>query len=114
MEIAIHSILSSQHLDSFKNIVGPAYVVMDEESLKDYSHDETETLRFLPELVINPRTSQEISSIMKICNRDRIPVTPRGARTGLSGGALPQYGGVLLSMERMNSILEIDERNLQV
>jgi glycolate oxidase len=51
---------------------------------------------------------------MKICNRDRIPVTPRGAGTGLSGGALPHLGGVLLSMERMNSILNIDERNLQV
>ncbi len=114
MEIAIRSILTSQHLDSFKKIVGAAYVVMDEQSLKEYSHDETETLRFLPELVIKPRTTQEISSIMKICNRDRIPVTPRGAGTGLSGGALPHYGGVLLSMERMNSILEIDERNLQV
>jgi glycolate oxidase len=51
---------------------------------------------------------------MKICNEHRIPVTPRGAGTGLSGGAIPQFGGVVISMERMNSILEIDERNLQV
>jgi glycolate oxidase len=51
---------------------------------------------------------------MKICNRDRIPVTPRGAGTGLSGGALPHLGGVLLSTERMNTIIQIDERNLQV
>jgi glycolate oxidase len=51
---------------------------------------------------------------MKICNLNNIPVTPRGAGTGLSGGALPQVGGVVISFERMNAILEIDERNLQV
>src|SRR6185503_5451516 len=51
---------------------------------------------------------------LKICNRERIPITPRGAGTGLSGGALPHMGGVLLSTERMNTILDIDERNLQV
>ena len=114
MEIAIHSKLTSQHIESFKKIVGDPYVLADEESLKNYSHDETETLSFLPEVVLKPRSAQEISSVMKICNRDRIPVTPRGAGTGLSGGALPHFGGVLLSMERMNTILEIDERNMQV
>ena len=114
MEIAIHSKLTFQHIEAFKKIVGEPYVMADEESLRHYSHDETETLSFLPEIVIKPRTAEEISSIMKICNRDRIPVTPRGAGTGLSGGALPHLGGVLVSMERMNTILEIDERNLQV
>jgi glycolate oxidase len=114
MEIAVHSKLGSQHIESFKKIVGASFVVVDEESLRHYSHDETETLSFLPEVVIKPRTPEEISHIMKICNRDRIPVTPRGAGTGLSGGALPHLGGVLLSMERMNSILQIDEKNLQV
>ena len=114
MEIAVHSKLGAQHIESFKKIVGASFVVVDDESLQHYSHDETETLSFLPEVVIKPRTAEEISHIMKICNRDRIPVTPRGAGTGLSGGALPHLGGVLLSMERMNSILQIDERNLQV
>jgi glycolate oxidase len=114
MEIAVHSKLDSQHIESFKKIVGASFVVVDDESLRHYSHDETETLSFLPEVVVKPRTAEEISHIMKICNRDRIPVTPRGAGTGLSGGALPHLGGVLLSMERMNAILEIDERNLQV
>ena len=114
MDIAIHSKLTFQHIESFKKIVGESYVMADEESLQHYSHDETETLSFLPEIVIKPRTAEEISSIMKICNRDRIPVTPRGGGTGLSGGALPHLGGVLLSMERMNTILQIDERNLQV
>jgi glycolate oxidase len=101
-------------IDKFKNIVGNDYVFADEESLNNYAHDETENLHFLPDIVIKPRTTQEISAIMKLCNEYLIPVTPRGAGTGLSGGALPNLGGVLLSMERMNSILEIDERNLQV
>src|SRR5205814_3187360 len=64
--------------------------------------------------VFKTRTTTEISEIFKICNANRIPVTPRGGGTGLSGGALPHLGGVLISTERMNSILEIDERNLQV
>ena len=103
-----------QHIDLFKKIVGNMYVFVDEESLNKYAHDETENLHFLPDVVIKPRSAKEISAIMVICNEHKIPVTPRGAGTGLSGGALPHVGGVLLSMERMNSILEIDERNLQV
>jgi glycolate oxidase len=90
------------------------YVFIDQESLNNYAHDETENLHFLPDIVIKPRTAEEISQIMVLCNEHKIPVTPRGAGTGLSGGALPNLGGVLLSMERMNSIIEIDERNLQV
>ncbi len=101
-------------IDLFKKIAGDAYVFADEESLNNYAHDETENLHFLPDIVIKPRTAEEISQIMVICNEHKIPVTPRGAGTGLSGGALPHLGGVLLSMERMNSIIEIDERNLQV
>jgi glycolate oxidase len=103
-----------QNIESFKKIAGSHFVFTDAESLNNYAHDETENLHFLPAVVIKPRTAEEISAIMKLCNEHRIPVTPRGAGTGLSGGALPQFGGVLLSMERMNSILEIDERNLQV
>lgn len=103
-----------EHLSDFKKIVGENYVLVDEESLHNYAHDETENLHFLPDIVIKPRHANEISAIMKICNEQRIPVTPRGAGTGLSGGALPNLGGILLSMERMNSIIEIDERNLQV
>src|SRR5678809_557939 len=86
----------------------------DEETLDHYAHDETENLHYLPDVVIKPGTAQEISALMKICNAKKIPVTPRGAGTGLSGGALAHLGGVVLAMERMNSILDIDERNLQV
>jgi len=114
MEVAAQYILSAKHIETFKSIVGDGFVFADEETLNNYAHDETENLYYLPEVVIKPRTAEEISAILKICNEDRIPVTPRGAGTGLSGGALPHLGGVLLSTERMNSILEIDERNLQI
>lgn len=103
-----------EQLTAFRQIVGDAYVFVDEEVLHHYAHDETEDLHFLPDVVIKPRTVEEISAVLKICNEYRIPVTPRGGGTGLSGGALPHLGGVLLSIERLNSILHIDERNLQV
>ena len=89
MEVAAQSIISGKHLQAFKSIVGDSYVFADEETLNNYAHDETENLHYLPEVVIKPRTAEEISAILKICNADRIPVTPRGAGTGLSGGALP-------------------------
>ena len=108
------SLMTTELINSFKKIIGDNYVLSDEETLHHYSHDETENLHFLPDIVIKPRTVNEISAIMKICNTHKIPVTPRGAGTGLSGGALPHLGGVVLSTERMNSILKIDERNLQV
>ncbi len=114
METVAPSVLTSKHIEAFKKIVGEKFVFVDEESLQHYSHDETENLYYLPEVVIKPRTAEEISAILIICNKEKIPVTPRGAGTGLSGGALPHLGGVLLSTERMNSILDIDERNLQV
>ncbi len=101
-------------VQQLKAIVGEQYVFADEESLSKYAHDETENLHFPPEVVVKPRTTEEISQIMKLCNAALIPVTPRGAGTGLAGAALADQGGVLLSTERMNSILKIDERNHQV
>ncbi|MFZ1785534.1 MAG: FAD-linked oxidase C-terminal domain-containing protein [Ferruginibacter sp.] len=103
-----------QHITRLKNIVGEAFVFTDAENLDKYAHDETENLHFVPDIVIKPKTATEISQIMVLCNEHKIPVTPRGAGTGLSGGALPHLGGVLLSTERLNTIIEIDERNLQV
>jgi len=85
---------------------------LDEDKYK-YSHDETEDYSFMPDLVLKPATAQEISAIMKKCNEYLIPVTPRGGGTGLSGGALPTEKGVVISMERFNKIIEIDELNLQ-
>jgi glycolate oxidase len=115
METIVEKVnLLAAHIDDFKTICGSENVLTNVEEMDRYGHDETEALHFLPEVVIKPRTAKEISEILKICNRDLIPVTPRGAGTGLSGGALPHLGGVLISTERMNSILKIDEKNLQV
>ena len=114
MQLVEKTGLTSENILAFKKIAGENFVLVDDETLQHYAHDETENLHFLPDVVIKPRTAEEISAIMKICNANKIPVTPRGAGTGLSGGALPHLGGVLLSTERMNTILEIDERNLQV
>jgi glycolate oxidase len=94
-------------------VCGASHVFTSREAIADYAHDYTEDLKFYPEVVVKPITAEEISQILIICNRERIPATPRGAGTGLSGGALPVFGGVLISMERFNKILEIDERNLQ-
>ena len=114
MQTNVKSALTAATIDEFKNIIGENYVLYDDETLDRYAHDETENLYYLPDIVIKPRNADQISAIMKICNSKKIPVTPRGAGTGLSGGALPHLGGVVLCTERMNSILEIDERNLQV
>jgi glycolate oxidase len=108
------SSVSLDIVEQFKKIVGDSFVIIDEASLHQYGHDETEELLYLPQLVLRPSTADEISQIMKICNQYKIPVTPRGAGTGLSGGALPHLGGVLIATDRLNKILEIDERNLQV
>ncbi len=106
--------ITSIHIQSFKEIIGQQYVYTDEETLQPYGHDETEDLFYAPEVVLKPKTAQEIAAIIKICNTYTIPVTPRGAGTGLSGGALPHLGGVVLSTERLNTILHIDEQNLQI
>lgn len=106
--------LAIEHLSTFQKICGEAFIFVDEETLHHYSHDETEDLRYLPDVVIKPANAREISEVLQVCNQFKIPVTPRGAGTGLSGGALPHLGGVLLSIERLNAIINIDERNLQV
>ena len=100
-------------LSEFEAIVGKENLVLDAEKRYAYSHDETEDYSFLPDVVLKPGTTEEVSRIMKICHAHTIPVTPRGAGTGLSGGALPVQKGVSLSMERFNRILDIDELNLQ-
>jgi glycolate oxidase len=97
----------------FQNQIGEDYVFVDKQSLIDYSHDETEDLQFPPHLVLKPCNTDHIALIMKYCNQRMIAVTPCGARTGLSGGSLPIMGGIALSMENFNSIIDIDENNLQ-
>ncbi len=98
----------------FKSMLGAAYVLQEAEQLSRCASDETEDLSFVPEIVLQPQTADEVSRIMKYCNEQRIPVTPRGAGTGLSGGALAVMGGVVLDMKRFEKILKIDTRNFQI
>ena len=105
--------LTSITINALKNIVGEAHIHTGGEKLEKYASDETEDLVYLPEVAVCPQTVEQISQIAKLCNDNRIPLTTRGAGTGLSGGALPVKGGVVLSMEKFNKILNIDTRNMQ-
>jgi glycolate oxidase len=106
--------ISGADLAHFKSLLGEQYVFVDPATIEKFSHDETDGISFAPEVVLNPGTVEEISAIMKYCNAQLIPVSPRAAGTGLSANSLCIYGGVMLLTGRFNRILEIDERNLQV
>ena len=108
-----YSKLTNDDISFFINEIGEDYVFLDKNSLNDYSHDETEDLKFLPQIVLKPCNTNQVSKIMIYCNKRNIVVTPCGARTGLSGGSLPIYAGVALSLENFNKILQLDEKNLQ-
>ena len=105
--------ITEEILAAITSIVGEDFVITQHSALEKYSHDETEDLQYYPEVVAQPKSPQEVSTLMQLCNRHLIPVTPRGAGTGLSGGALPVMGGLLMAMERFNKLLVIDEENLQ-
>ena len=101
-------------LKKLTSIVGESFIFTTEEILNHYGHDETEDYVFPPSVVVKPANANEVSAILKVANEYKIPTTPIGARTGLSGGALSIYKGIGLSMERFNRIVDIDEQNLQV
>ena len=110
-----YTTVSPRIIADLTRICGPENVLTGEsQTLRKYSHDQVpgEKYAHLPEVVVQPLTAQQISEILKLANRERIPVTPRAAGSGLSGGAVPVHGGILLTVERMNHILEIDTANL--
>lgn len=106
--------LTAADIEFFSALEDVHSVSVDDESLANAASDQTEDLHYLPEAVIQPKTVEAISRIVKYCNEHNIPLTPRGAGTGLSGGALAVHGGVVLDMRRFNKILNIDTRNFQV
>lgn len=89
-------------------------IIFKPEEMQDYSGDELSdsSLRRMPEVVVKPKKTEEIAEILKLANHQKIPVTPRGGATGLCGGCIPIFGGIVLSLENMKGILEIDEKNL--
>ncbi|MES2265818.1 MAG: FAD-linked oxidase C-terminal domain-containing protein [Bacteroidota bacterium] len=105
--------ITADILNQLTAIVGEQNILTAPAEIENYSHDETEDLVYYPEVVAKPQTVEQVSFLMKICNDNLIPVTPRGAGTGLAGGALAVLGGLMISMERFNKILDIDEQNLQ-
>lgn len=106
--------INSEILNKLVTILGKEYVFIDDETRNSYGHDETEDFVFPPSVVLKPANANEISQILVLANEYKIPVVPIGGRTGLSGGALCIYQGIGLSTERLNRIIEIDEKNLQV
>lgn len=113
VETAAPRALGEDIVATLTAIVGKTHAILDDEQKHQYGHDKTEDYFFMPAMVLRPGTTAEVSDILKVCNEHRIPVTPRGAGTGLSGGALPTHRGIVVSMERFNKILNIDELNLQ-
>ena len=104
-------------VDRLKSIVGDKYVIYaDKEKLEVYSHDEVAEARYahMPDVAVKPVCAEEVAAVIRLANRERIPVTPRGAGSGLSGGAVPIYGGIVLLFDRMNKIIEIDRENMMI
>ncbi|MCJ7582383.1 MAG: FAD-binding oxidoreductase, partial [Candidatus Aminicenantes bacterium] len=109
----MYSKIDHKVVAELKNIVGEINCIQQEDRMEDYSHDEFSLMDIahMPEAVVLPQTSNEISKILELANRENIPVTPRGGATGLCGGCVPIFGGIVLSLEKMNRILEIDTAN---
>jgi len=100
-------------INGVKTFLKEDRIVVDKDNLAHYCYDATE-MRYMPDVVILPATAEEVSRVMKLAYGLDIPVTPQGGRTGLSGGALPVHHGIVISFLRMNRILEIDRKNMQV
>ena len=111
-----YAAVTDQVVAELARIVGERFVTTDPEKMAPYSHDEVagEQYAHMPEAVVKPKCAEEVAEIIRLANRRRIPVTPRGAGSGLSGGAVPVRGGIVLCSERMNRILEIDRQNMVV
>jgi glycolate oxidase len=104
-------------VETLSRIVGESFVLFgDPEKLEPFSHDEVAEKEYacMPECVVRPESAEQIAAILKLANRERIPVTPRGAGSGLSGGAVPVFGGIVLLCDRMNRLLEFDRENMTV
>jgi len=99
-------------VERLRAIVGKENVLVGDEIEEEYGRDEALTVKpCLPEVVVKPESAEEVAKILSLANDEKIPVTPRGGGTGLSGGCVAVSGGILLSLERMNRILDIDEEN---
>ena len=106
--------VAAKTVESLRQIVGEENVLVGAEDMEPYTHDEVVGLRADPEVVVRVTSAAQVSEVLKLAQRERVPVTPRGAGDGLSGGAVPVQGGIVMTLEKMNRILEIDKKNLMV
>jgi glycolate oxidase len=101
-------------LQSLRSIVGPTGLISSNEELHTYECDALSNFRVLPLAVLLPSSTEQVQSIVRLCHRHRVPFVARGSGTGLSGGALPVENGIVISLARMNRILEVDLPNARV
>ncbi len=108
--------IDEEFLSDLKNAVAGGDVITDREKMIDFSHDEysRENIRNFPDAVVAPSSSEEVSGVVSLCSRKNIPLTARGGGTGLCGGCVASFGGVVLSLSKMNNIIEFDSDNLTV
>ena len=103
--------LNEDHIQALRDIVGADHVATSRTALLSHSFDATQR-QFMPEVVVHPISTEEVAAIVQLAARHRLPLLPRGAGSGFSGGALPLRGGIVVVLTRMNRILEIDSDNL--
>jgi len=109
----VKALITKEFIEKLSLLLGEESVLTSEEARISHSHDETEDLRYMPDVVVIPKSVEDVQKTLKLCNEARVPVTARGAGTGLSGGSLTVNGGISLSMIAFDKILKIDEENLQ-
>src|SRR5580704_1955546 len=107
-------VLSEAVLEDFRAVVGENGIIVERNQLQTYECDGLTALRTVPAAVVLPRSRDEVQAIVRLCAQHKIPFVARGAGTGLSGGALPAAGGIVLSFARMNRILAVDIPNQRV
>jgi len=106
--------ITPEILKKIEGIVDKKNILTSKEDIEPYSHDETPGLKFPPEVVVKATGSKEVKNLLEFCNKEKIPLTPRGGGTGLTGGAIPLKGGIVLSLEKMDKIKDIDRENYMV
>ncbi len=106
--------MDERFLAEFRAIVGPEGLITQPEQLHTYECDGLTNFRVMPAAVVLPTSTEQVQGVVRVCHRERIPFVARGSGTGLSGGALPIQGGIVISLARMNRILEVDLPNARM
>jgi len=107
-------VLTASQIAGFRAAVGEDGLIIGQSQLQTYECDGLTNFRVMPEAVVLPRSAEQVQAVVRLCAQDKIPFVSRGAGTGLSGGALPAAGGIVISLARMNRILNVDLANRQV